>query len=115
MTSSREQEFHACAIGFFKILDCLFLIFLKFEGPSLLVLGSPIKHHSFLVLLRVVRAVAGSTAALYFGRSVNSIQTMGSDYAHQITRYLPLLDFQTFLRPCYLLLFVKFAILRLFL
>ena len=39
--------------------------FLKFEGPSLLVLGSPIKYRSFLVLLRVVRAVAGAPRPAY--------------------------------------------------
>ena len=65
LTSSRKQEFHACAIRFFKIVDCVFLIFFKFEGPSLLVLGSPIKYRSFLVLLRVVRAVAGAPRPAY--------------------------------------------------
>ena len=43
-----------------------------------------------------------------FGRSVNSISTRGTDYAHLITTGTP--DFQTFRRPCGLHYIVLFSV-----
>ena len=47
------------------------------------------QNRRLLVLLRVVRAVAGAARPPYISADQlhNSIQTMGSDYVHQITRF----------------------------